>query len=481
MIKKIFIYALTLLSGITYAEKLTISELIISKLENNPNWIQLNNDNKREKLNRSLISENYQPYFSIGNDGTNFYSLGNIKDTIYHNLDISTYLNWWTPLDGTVTIGVRNSFSISKTDEEYTFSQNPLFTLRYAQPFWLSGKLIDPSLYKKSKELLINNSMKESELKFLITENSIILDLLNDYINIRSILREINLNEARLNLAEEELEFSRINRKNGTSSGSDFWKKQIEVQNLKDSILENRETLTYKLKIFCDNLKIPDNYFIDSFIQEDLPQLPEIPPNKSNYQNLKTQLKLIEFEKDKLQVDIERKKYASQLTASFSLNPQYGERDNKTSLSDSFNFTSNKSYINYNFSLNLNFSSKEFQQEKIDRERNSLNINTLVENLNQIKQKSNRDTDLLYKKVEFLKANVDRKLENLKLAKSLYNEEEKYFEVGKSSQLLKRVAKLNLTVKESEFKQAKDELYMEQLQLLSEIGLSLKEIITKGI
>ena len=178
---------------------------------------------------------------------------------------------------------------------------------------------------------------KEMKDKTVITSYSIHYTKLYD--NIRSILREINLNEARLNLAEEELEFSRINRKNGTSSGSDFWKKQIEVQNLKDSILENRETLTYKLKIFCDNLKIPDNYFIDSFIQEDLPQLPEIPPNKSNYQNLKTQLKLIEFEKDKLQVDIERKKYASQLTASFSLNPQYGERDNNVITSYSIHYT----------------------------------------------------------------------------------------------------------------------------------------------
>ncbi len=478
--KKLYlIFSLFCVSLLFSDEIISLDGLLNKAAVNHSSWINLERSRENVKLNNMLLKESLIPDFTFGDGATPVYTVGSSKEKYYHNIALVSQMNWWLPTDGILSVAASDTFSFIETDDNYVIGQSPLLSFSYSQPTWLKGKIFEPSLYKKMYKLQMEIPLNEEKIKYLIERNRLILDAVKELLELKFTQRTILLLETQFNLAEDELEVIKLNRDKGIVSGTDYWKKQLERDSLQDSLWEKKSNFKVNLNSFLSNYGYKNNFDTNDLSISELPKLPTAPLDDDISSSLLLLLKEIELEKTELESSLLRKEYASNLTTSFTIAPQYGIRDKTSSFFDSFNFKTENNYIDYSLSVTLKLSSKNFKEQKIHSEIIKLNNETARLVYDDAVRKQRVDTQLLADQYQILLERKKRIESSIKYAETLYIGEEKLIGIGRSTTLLLKQVKFNYESRKNELDNLEEEIYLVNLKILTARGYDLMLLLNK--
>lgn len=169
----------------------------------------------------------------------------------------------------------------------------------------------------------------------------------------------------------------------------------------------------------------------------------------------------------------------SNITASFSLSPGYGVRENPYDFADSFNFSTDENTIDYSFSIIYQLSSRNIGFKKISNKKTS---EIKVQNSIKLK-KVKKDIEITYSdlmsRYKLLQDRKKRVLMSISYANSLYEGENVKFDRGISTSYQLERAKLNLISKSKFLKDIEDDIFETYIQLVSTSGIDLYKLISK--
>lgn len=313
--------------------------------------------------------------------------------------------------------------------------------------------------------------LAEGKLKYIIERNELVLEAVKEILYIKSSLREISLHEIQFNISNKDVHNLKVNRDNGNTSGTEFWKKQLESETYKNIFLENKSSLLTYINDFLSNYGYNNmNYF-------ELPELPELPSNVNFAQSPLATLIKIEKQKSEMEIDVNKKKYAGNLTVEFKMIPQYGIKETSSNFINSFDFVNDKSYVDYSFNFNLSFSSKQTRQQKIELELSLIKYKISQEKYNSLLKKEKKVLISLFENINILKEQKKGLLDRVNYAETLYNEELKFFSIGRSTPLLLEKANYNFELRKNDLIKVNEEIYSIKLKILWYRGYDLFSII----
>ncbi|QEN03554.1 TolC family protein [Thiospirochaeta perfilievii] len=450
---------------------ISIVDILNNASKNHSSWINLEKNRENVKLNTVLLKESFLPDFSFGDGQTPIYTYGSQSEKYYHNISLITQMNWWLPTDGTLSISALDTISYAQTDDDNVISQSPVLSFSYTQPTWLSGKFIEPSLYSKIHRLQLDIPLNEDRIKYLIDRNNLIYDLIKDLLDIDNKKREVQLLEMNFKIADDELEVFKSNRDKGLVSGTDYWKKQLERDTIQDSLWEKKSNLELIVSRFLNNYGYSSKK--DSLNMPEFPELPTIPLNDNPTPSLLMMLQKIKLEKAELQSTVYRKQNASYLTTSFSIAPKYGIRNDPSSFSDSLNFGTEDSYIDYSLSVTFKLSSKNIREQNTQGKIVELDYDTAKKEYEDTDRTEKLELQLLSDNYKILKDRKERLFSSINYAKTLFDGEKKLLGIGRTTPLLVQQAKFNYESRKNDLKNIENDLYLLNLKMIASKGYDL--------
>lgn len=469
-IRSIFLVLILVLSTYLFPE---VSDLLLAAKNNHSNWKILNRNEELTELNRNMNLNMFYPDFQFGDMDIPIYNGGFLTKSWYHSLGLTAQVNWLLPTDGSLVLQTTNTTVFSDSDG-WNYSQAPSLSISYSQPMWLSGKIFEPSLYGKLVKLRVDIPYKEENLKFLIDSNNLVLETVKEFLAIESSLKKLKLKQEELNIINSEVEIYKVNRNNGSISGSEYWKKQLEAQKTQEVLWTNKYNHEVKLENFYND------YGLQTLPELDINSVPYVVKDTFNNDGIYpvAYLKKIQMEKSGLEYDLNRKNYASNLTGSFSLSPNYGTREDSSKFGNSFtDLSSEDSYIDYSFSLSFSLSSNKAYEEKISQKITRLNRENLRSDYEQTVINEEREYQGLLKSRTFLKEQAENLENSLKYAEELLRGEQKLYESGRSTGLLLKQAQFNVDSRLEDIRNTSAELYVTELEILAKSGFDLYFIL----
>ncbi|MBN2617873.1 MAG: TolC family protein [Spirochaetales bacterium] len=454
---------------------ISLEDIVNNAIKNHSSWINLEKNSENVKFNTSLLKESFFPNFSFGDGETPIYTYGSQNEKYYHYISLVTQMKWWLPTDGTLSISALDTISFTETDDDNVISQAPALSFSYSQPTWLNGKFIEPSLYSKIHRLQLDIPLNKERIKYLINRNSLIYDLIKDLLDIDNKKREVQLLEMNFKIANDELDVFKLNRDKGLVSGTEYWKKQMERDTVQDSLWEKRSNLEVTHSRFLKNYGYnPEKDVINIF---ELPELPNISVYDNSMPTLLMMLEKIKLEEAELQSFVYKKQFASNLTTSFSITPKYGTRENQSSFSDSLNFSTEESYIDYSLSVTFNLSSKNIREQNTQKKISELSYDIAKREYEDAAKTAKAESELLSDNYKLLNDRKTMLLSSIDYAETLFIGEQNLLDVGRTTPLLLQQAKFNYELRKNDLKNIENDLYLINIKMLSEYGYDLMLII----
>lgn len=464
--KQLLLIISTLILFNITAEDVTLSNILISAQESSNEWKLLNIKSKKTQLNIKINRLAFLPEWYIGDGSTPIYSGGESGELEFHSIGFVTGMNWWTPIDGTLSVTVSDTISFVESDDEFNINQSPTLSVSYNQPTSVGG-------YKKSRYLQLLYPHFKEQLNSTVEQNRLVLEVVQKLNSIKSKTRELLLKQEELKLLGTELEMLDIQREKGSVTGIEYWDKQLDREKLNESIWELERELTQLNKVFLESNGIELNGGI---------LYPEIDDDLfTNSISNSHLLKLLELESEKslMEISADRLNYTSNITASLSVTPQYGEREDLTDFNDSFDFTTEGSYIDYSFSLLYNFSSRTFSKQRLNRDYYQ---NQLLENRvewNKSKQNIQSSYMEVQDRYNLLLDRKKRLEDSIEYVENLYEGEVVRNKNGNSSLYELSMSAYNLISRRDYLSNIEDEIFYTKLNLLSMEGFDLSTLLTE--
>lgn len=467
--KMMFVVILIFTSNFLFAD---IPELLDSARKNHSSWKALEQSKDLSILNFKMNKLLFSPEFIIGE--TPIYNGGYISEYWNHSFGLSAKMNWLLPSDGILSLSASNTTNIIDSANSWNYSNSPNIILGYAQPTWLSGSFFEPSLYKKAKIYSLDKPQMEEQIKLLIESNSLVFNVIKTNLDLLVLKDKLFLLNIEIELSKKELNMLKNSRENGSISSSEYWKKQIEYDQVSNNYWLEKHKYEAGLKSFYND------YGLDNLSQIDISHALDItlPGSESDVIIYpKTTLKKIQLEKSKLQYDLGRKEYASNLTGSIGITPHYGEREDSTSFKSSFtDFETEDNYIDYNFSINFAISSKNVSNDNITRKTTILNIDLLENQFNDSLKEEKRTYETLVRNRGFLKEQIVRLKDSILYAENLYEAENKLFISGRSSQFYLEKAEYNILSIKYDLLEVQTNLFLTELEISDLSGVNLNSL-----
>lgn len=469
-----------LIFNISAEENLLLSELFDTASQNNTSWIDLGNSREKVELNSDLYRQDFLPDFTFGTSP--LYTLGSLNDSIYHNFALTAGMSWLLPSDGTLGVNINDSFRFTESSGNWYITQSPSLSLSYSQPIWFYGKFMDFSLYSKSKRLSLEIPISNDEREYLEKSNSVVKNTISSAISLNATYRSLQLLIIEFNLAKKDLEVMELSREQGAVSGTDFWEKQIETREIENRLWDAQFNFDQMLNDFISDYGFNPNSTIEDLLLETLyislptedelnSRVLEFSPALANSQAA--------LETSELNNALFRKKYASALTASFSLTPQYSSsRTPSTNFGDSFSdlFTSD-SFVDTTFSISLSLSTQTIAKQKAEEQIVELEYTTALLNHEDTKEDILRAFNTLLERYEMVEEKIRRLEDGVEYDTTLLEREYTLVEMGYSTPMLLERAEVNLARRQNELTAAKEELYLLNLDILAEAGFDLLALL----
>lgn len=455
-----------LISFSLFSNTSNFTKLLKTIEKQNTKWKLLELNSKKTKLEIESTKNYYLPEWILGDGVTPLYSVSEQNELLNHTIGLNTGINWWTPTDGTLSFMLNDLLTISESEDDYIYSQTPSISMTFSQPTYLNKKFIDASAYANKKYIELQYPKLKEELHSILNRNRLIIDFVTELNSIRKSKRELSLKSNELKILILELEQLEISKNSGTISEHKYWDKLLDKEQLEEVVwdLDRSYSLKYTRLLNSNGLN-------------DLPN--QIYPNISvtltdNFKNSHLmKLQELENKQSLLNISLSNKTYSSNIQASFSISPQYGERENTSDFKESFNFNTDGSSISWSASLLYTLSSSKLLGNKLHED---IYSTRLLENkmlLDEVKEKVKYSYGELKNKHELLLERKERITSSFTYIKDMYKGEELKLRSGNITKLdLDNIA-LRVKERENFLLSIQDEIFLTELQLLSLTGEDL--------
>ena len=426
-----------------------IPELVIA---NSSEWASIDISTQKTESDVARSKWNFRPDFLVAP----FYSWDEIEGKGIQSYGMALGLKWLLPTDGVLSteltdvVGVKDDGPKSK----------PELSLTYSQPVGVNGHFLNPSLYKKNKQLTVVIPSEKKYWEALSYRNEFLFRVASSFVAYDSIFRQEAVKQLEMDLKQREFDFATQMKEQGGVSGNEYWTKQMEVAQLDDLLLEISYQREQAERAFLNLLGIdkatishakPD-YTIFDIEKEKIPSI--IEENNPEVRLLSYNNKQNEFVED-----LKQKSKAGSLNFEFKWKcpqaeestPPFGglfEKDGVPSFSVSYK-TSMRSQIQ---------SYSQRKSNELFEEQNNLNYDTVV------RQKQVQLTQLLNKR-KMLIAKVNHIEDNIQFLLKQIEREEQLFKIQSTTPLSVDWAKWNYISRRTDFDSAVWELILNRLEI----------------
>jgi outer membrane protein TolC len=442
----------------------------------------------------SGYSLHYKPEASIPNPvgaGADI----SVTDFGSSSLSTSLTLSQLLPTAGTLNLQLSHALDAlayeTAGSAEVEYSQAPQLTLSLTQPLFFNSKIIDLAIFPAT--------IRRGTIEYVsaqkgdrILRNEAVLTSLDLFFQATGLRRRIGLLERGLELQAESV--TRLDRNNqlGLASEVDVWEARIVLGEQQEQLLDARHALERAEAILRISLGMETGTPIEG--DETIPELGAIEARVSALAERPSELAETalsanpHIEREQLAVEQARLdrildgiNQAATMTASFSLFPTYPAVRTDRSLSASFSdLFSEDSEINYRISVGLRLPLYNGGKRTYERAVGLAAERIAAENLALSKATIRQELSALLLRKKNLEEKIVLLDDNVRLKRRRLEIERSRVDLGESTDFeLSRVG-LEVKAKENELWEARKDLFLCHLEMLSRMGQKLEELLLAG-
>lgn len=475
--KKIYLIALASIFSLPVFCQETLSLADFLKAVSNENLEILLDDQDAAGARSTLLLKKQLdgPAFSIG--GVPLYSVSNShaldsqykeKEYLSHTFGAGLVLSTPTITGGSMELGVSDQLVLSGENKDFKTTHMPVMTASITQPMFVDGELFNRkeiSGTRKGRDL----QLRQNDLKFFYQKAEVYKAAAGEYISQIENIQKLEFLKTQLDVYSKELEGLEIQKNQGDISPTDYWEKELKVQNLKQELMDQQ----FIVKSGSDNLAMLINRDKAFSLQKKIPGIIVEPDISSNPELIQLRM---EYESARLNESSGLSPYSPELSASLSLQPEYGLSyqagdDPGAAFTDLFK---DDSWWQFKGEVNISIP-LERGNKKRQKEINLNQSSAALTNLELYEHKLNVQLKSLKGKLEYLHKKEDYLTEELKFLHQKQNEQEKLHQLERISELEVEMSQLNVLNMENTLCETRGDIFLVQLQLAV---LSGRDLIT---
>ena len=267
MLSKKVVIIFVFLLFFSNAYTVTLSDLLESALQNNADIVSAQKTYDNAVLSSKTLNGELAPSVNVSSSATlpDGYNWDKAPDSFSSNISVSQPLFSGTTISA---IGLY-SYNIATMNEKRYISQSPNISFSLTQslfPFWLQGKLKDPSI------LSLRLQKKYYYSQLLYTKKTVLQNLIQNYIYALVYKNEITIYQNSINLLDEQIKAFKQLKDSGNTNQAKILEMENSKWNYQQNLMNafsNYEGYLQNIKTICGcNFDDSDNYF--SFGSESL-------------------------------------------------------------------------------------------------------------------------------------------------------------------------------------------------------------------
>jgi outer membrane protein TolC len=388
------------------------------------------------------------------------------------------------PTAGSLSGNISHGMSITRVgDGDASIVQEPRLGVQFSQPLFVNGSIVDLDLFSATNELA-RLGFRSAEIAELSRKNGTYFQTARSYINLATSFRSLELERRRLELLEEQVAEAETNAEQGVISQNELLSLRVQRNG------QEQRVLNLELSVRRSELEV--NRLLDTrgvAASELSYALPDLDPignleelrDRADTDSSEILAALVARERARLESIVSDREFASNLSLSFSLAPQYPvTRVPGDDLGESFSdlFEEEAGWqLNGSLGLQLPLGDtarrRSLQRERAAAERVAMLeleqtrervLDTLAELLLQ--------RDVLRRRLELVQIDLDFERDRLENQRELA-------ELGSATERSVQEVEIAVRAQENALYEAQTSLFLNTLDLLASSGGDLSAILSE--
>ncbi len=393
------------------------------------------------------------------------------------NLTVSQLL----PTAGTLTASVGTTATISEfADLDATVTQEPVATLNLVQPLFVNGKLIDLQLYDAANSLA-KASWTASQSRLQAIVNAAVISGLSSHTGILALRGQAAYLEGAVDVAKAQLRRLRLNREQGGASSQEVLAAELGVSRQRKALLDVRHSLasaerTLRRAVGLSPMEPLD--LNDAIPSVSLTVAPES-VDQSLSDNPEVLQRRIELQSARLNGVLSGREYESRLTVTFATMPEYApDREDSNDWRRSFeDLFSDDASIATTLTVKLTVPLYQGGRARRQRQVNESSVHASERTLAETRQRLRDETELALMRHEVLVEHIELLEKDVRYREQEVAERQQLLELRNLTPLDVRRAELDYQAGINELFQARADLFLNSLQILSLTGHDLVKVL----
>jgi outer membrane protein TolC len=403
------------------------------------------------------------------------------EESTTHRVGANLTVSQLLPTAGTVTATVGNTATVSAVgDQDVAVTQDAGATVNLVQPLFVNGKLIDLQLFDAANRLARAN-WTASQSRLQARTNAAVIAGLSSYAGILSLRRQAAYLQESIAIAEAQLRQLQLNRQQGRASRQDVLAAEIAVSRRRKALLDVRYNATVSERSLRRAVGLSPSEPLD--LQEVLPEISlsmeSASLDKSVADNPEVRQRRVELEGARLNGVLSGREFESRLTVTFAATPQYApDREDSDDWQRSFeDLFSDDADIATTLSVKLTIPLYQGGRARRQRRIDETSVRVAERTLADTRQRLLDEVQAALMRHDLLARHIDLLEEDVRYHEQAMAEQRQLLELRNVTGLEVRQAELDYRASVDELFQAKADLFLNSLQILSLTGHDLATVL----
>ena len=405
-----------------------------------------------------------------------------------HTASAGLSLSQALPTDGSLSLSAGNALRAQIIeDEDPQFRQSVSFGATWQQPLFTNRRIVDLRVFGASIELAGGIPLRLAQTSAAIQKNARILGVLETYLRVVELRRQVDLLERNIRTTAERVEQARIRRRQGTITQSDVWDVEVTLEELREAQLETEYALLQAETSLAASLGLNDEGLSAYRLADEVPTI-SLPGEAEMVEVATANSGQVRQARESLsQAQLQRvvngRQYAATLSTSVSVAPSYADdwTDNNfgtTDFSESYTeLFSEEASWDTTVSVSLSVPLYNGRQAVHQADRDERSVERAAVSLTEAERSVRESMHALYLRRRLLQDQLSLRETSLTVEEDRLAEQRTRAELDSVTPLDIREAEAQVASRENSLWRTRANLFLNALQILQTAGRDLEQVI----